>query len=107
MSAIQASYDTTFSTIRNVGTKDAGGALTPETTFNLTAQSGKLELLTGSDEIVTEKRKTVSTYRWFCDEVNIQQTDLIKIKEGKKFSKAELNVFKSLGLIIKWKAETI
>ena len=32
---------------------------------------------------------------------------LIKLKAGKTFSKADLNVFKSLGLIIKWKAETI
>ena len=32
---------------------------------------------------------------------------LIKLKAGKTFSKADSNVFKSLGLIIKWKAETI
>jgi len=32
---------------------------------------------------------------------------LIKLKNGKTFSKDDLNVFKSLGLIIKWKAETI
>ena len=29
---------------------------------------------------------------------------LIKLKAGKTFTKADLNVFKSLGLIIKWKA---
>ena len=29
---------------------------------------------------------------------------LIKLKNGKTFSKSDLNVFKSLGLIIKWKA---
>ena len=29
---------------------------------------------------------------------------LIKLKNGKTFSKNDLNVFKSLGLIIKWKA---
>ena len=29
---------------------------------------------------------------------------LIKLKAGKTFSKSDLNVFKSLGLIIKWKA---
>ena len=29
---------------------------------------------------------------------------LIKLKNGKTFSKDDLNVFKSLGLIIKWKA---
>ena len=32
---------------------------------------------------------------------------LIKLKNAKTFTKADLNVFKSLGLIIKWKAETI
>ena len=32
---------------------------------------------------------------------------LIKLKAGKTFSKADLNVFKSLGLIIKWKAGSI
>ena len=29
---------------------------------------------------------------------------LIKLKKAKTFSKSDLNVFKSLGLIIKWKA---
>ena len=29
---------------------------------------------------------------------------LIKLKNAKTFTKADLNVFKSLGLIIKWKA---
>ena len=29
---------------------------------------------------------------------------LIKLKAGKTFSKSDLNVFKALGLIIKWKA---
>ena len=29
---------------------------------------------------------------------------LIKLKNGKTFSKDDLNVFKSLGLIVKWKA---
>ena len=79
MSVIQASYDTTFSTIRNVGTKDAGGALTPETTFNLTGKKGKLDLLTGSEQIVNEKRQSVETYRLFCDELDIVNTDFIKI----------------------------
>ena len=32
---------------------------------------------------------------------------LIKLKNGKTFSKDDLNVFKSLGLIIKWKAGQI
>ena len=32
---------------------------------------------------------------------------LIKLKNGKTFSKSDLNVFKSLGLIIKWKAGQI
>ena len=32
---------------------------------------------------------------------------LIKLKNGKTFSKSDLNVFKSLGLIIKWKASQI
>jgi len=32
---------------------------------------------------------------------------LIKLKAGKTFTKADLNVFKSLGLIIKWKAGQI
>ena len=32
---------------------------------------------------------------------------LIKLKNGKTFSKDDLNVFKSLGLIIKWKASQI
>ena len=32
---------------------------------------------------------------------------LIKLKAGKTFSKSDLNVFKSLGLIIKWKAGQI
>ena len=32
---------------------------------------------------------------------------LIKLKNGKTFSKSDLNVFKSLGLIIKWKAGTV
>ena len=32
---------------------------------------------------------------------------LIKLKDTKTFMKADLNVFKSLGLIIKWKARTI
>ena len=32
---------------------------------------------------------------------------LIKLKNGKTFSKSDLNVFKSLGLIIKWKAGSI
>ena len=32
---------------------------------------------------------------------------LIKLKNAKTFTKADLNVFKSLGLIIKWKAQTI
>ena len=32
---------------------------------------------------------------------------LIKLKSGKTFTKADLNVFKSLGLIIKWKAGQI
>ena len=32
---------------------------------------------------------------------------LIKLKNGKTFSKADLNVFKSLGLIIKWKAGSV
>jgi len=32
---------------------------------------------------------------------------LIKLKKGKTFTKNDLNVFKALGLIIKWKAETI
>ena len=32
---------------------------------------------------------------------------LIKLKAGKTFSKNDLNVFKSLGLIIKWKAGQI
>jgi len=29
---------------------------------------------------------------------------MIKLKAGKTFTKNDLNVFKSLGLIIKWKA---
>jgi len=32
---------------------------------------------------------------------------LIKLKSGKTFSKDDLNVFKSLGLIIKWKAGSV
>ena len=32
---------------------------------------------------------------------------LIKLKNGKTFSKSDLNVFKSLGLIIKWKAGSV
>ena len=32
---------------------------------------------------------------------------LIKLKNGKTFSKSDLNVFKSLGLIIKWRASQI
>jgi hypothetical protein len=32
---------------------------------------------------------------------------LIKLKNGKTFSKDDLNVFKSLGLIIKWKAGSV
>ena len=32
---------------------------------------------------------------------------LIKLKDTKTFMKADLNVFKSLGLIIKWKAGTV
>ena len=32
---------------------------------------------------------------------------LIKLKDTKTFMKADLNVFKSLGLIIKWKARTV
>ena len=32
---------------------------------------------------------------------------LIKLKAGKTFTKDDLNVFKSLGLIIKWKAGTV
>ena len=32
---------------------------------------------------------------------------LIKLKNAKTFSKSDLNVFKSLGLIIKWKAGQI
>ena len=32
---------------------------------------------------------------------------MIKLKNAKTFTKNDLNVFKALGLIIKWKAETI
>ena len=32
---------------------------------------------------------------------------LIKLKNGKTFHKDDLNVFKSLGLIIKWKAGSV
>ena len=32
---------------------------------------------------------------------------VLELKNGKTFSKSDLNVFKSLGLIIKWKAGQI
>ena len=32
---------------------------------------------------------------------------LIKLKAGKTFHRDDLNVFKSLGLIVKWKASSI
>ena len=56
-------------------------------------------------EIILEKRSVYGNDLIYpsCHVANA----LIKLKAGKTFSKADLNVFKSLGLSIKWKAGTV
>ena len=56
-------------------------------------------------EIILEKRNVYGNDLIYpsCHVANA----LIKLKNGKTFSKSDLNVFKRLGLIIKWKAATV
>ena len=56
-------------------------------------------------EIILEKRSVYGNDLIYpsCHVANA----LIKLKEKKTFKKSDLDVFKSLGLIVKWKAGSI
>ena len=72
-------YDTTFSTIRDANTTDAGGALILGTTVSLSGQLGKLDLLSGSKILRNEKNEVLANYILFCAEIAILESDRVKI----------------------------